>query len=392
MATINQLSPNKKEGTRFKQFHEARYAWRELHNVNSLGGYTMITYEKTIKHARILNPMKRFQEEKLTFEYRTDSLTRRNTTVIKEMMSYMKRYLTSDEVWLNGLAERTRANCPFCPERVKEKTPMFTPDFLKEGRIYVDEATVIPNLLGHAERSILVVLSKEHYLKLNDFIPKLIFNGFKGGLVYLERLGEIEPEICFPTFVFNYLPPAGSSVFHPHMQVLARDRPFYLTTLLLEKSKAYLENCRSNYWSDLISKERDGTRYLFENNGVQWMVPFAPLRGINEVQAIVEGKSNLLELSGEHWLGLAEGLSKILQFYHGEGYASFNAILVSGPMNKHLDYFDVNLKVISRPGIQSHCFTDAWALPYLLWDGEAIEEPETLAEKIRKFIRRTSAS
>jgi len=352
----------------------------------------MITFEKTVKHARILNPMKDFQEEILTFEYRTDSLTGRNTTVIKGMINYISKFLVSDEKLLSTLAEKTRTNCPFCPERVKEKTAMFPPDFLKEGRIFVDGATVIPNLLGHAERSILVVLSKEHYLKLNDFMPKLIFDGFRGGSAYIKRLSKIEPEICFPTFVFNYLPPAGSSVFHPHMQVLARDRPFYLAKLLLEKSKAYFENNKSSYWSDLISEERKGTRYLFGNNGVEWLVPFAPLRGLNEVQAVVEGKSNLLELNEKHWLGLAEGLSKILQFYYGEGYSTFNAILVSGPLNEHLDYFDVNLKVISRPGIQPLGFTDAWALPYLLWDGEAIEEPEILVEKIRKFTLSTTLS
>ncbi len=348
-----------------------------------------ITFEKTVKHAKILNPLKGFQEDTVTFEYRTDPLTGRNTTVIKGMLNYINKFLVSDEELLNSVVEKTRVNCPFCPETVKEKTPMFTPDFLKEGRIFVNEAVVVPNLLGHAERSVLVVLSKEHYLTLKDFTPKLIFDGFKGGLAYLERLSEIELAICFPIFIFNYLPPAGSSIFHPHMQVLARDRPFYLVKLLLEKSKAYSKKNKSSYWSDLTSKERKGTRYLFESNGVEWLVPFAPLRGLNEVQAIVKGKSNLLELSDKEWLGLAEGLSKILQFYDKEGYVSFNTIVISGPLNKHLNYFDVNLRVISRPGIQATGFTDAWALPYLLWDGEAVEEPELFAEKIKNFIGRT---
>jgi len=171
---------------------------------------------------------------------------------------------------------------------------------------------------------------------------------------------------------------------------LARDRPFYLVKLLLEKSKAYHEDNKSSYWSDLISKEKGGERYLFGMNDVEWLVPFAPLRGSNEVQAIVRGKSNLLELNNKEWLGLAEGISKILRFYHKEGYVSFNIILVSGPMNEHLDYFDVNLRMISRPGIQASSFTDAWALPYLLWDGEAIEEPELFAGRIRTFIETTN--
>jgi galactose-1-phosphate uridylyltransferase len=95
----------------------------------------------------------------------------------------------------------------------------------------------------------------------------------------------------------------------------------------------------------------------------------------------------LKELSESEWQGLAKGITKILKFYHSQGYASFNAILTSGPLNEHLDYFDVNLRIISRPGIQQFCFTDAWAVPYLLWDGEAVEEPERFAEKIRALFK-----
>ncbi|MEM3609220.1 MAG: hypothetical protein QXV87_02590, partial [Candidatus Bathyarchaeia archaeon] len=181
-------------------------------------------------------------------------------------------------------------------------------------------------------------------------------------------------------------PPAGSSIFHPHMQVLVRDRPVYLAKLLIEKSRAYWKQNRSSYWSDLLSAEKGGERYLFEINGVEWLVPFAPLRGANEVQAVVRGKSSLLELTDEDCHGLAEGMARILRFYHKEGYISFNAIVVSGPIDEHLDYFDVNLRIISRPGIQASSFTDSWALPYLLWDGEAAEEPEKLAERIRASI------
>ncbi len=60
---------------------------------------------------------------------------------------------------------------------------------------------------------------------------------------------------------------------------------------------------------------------------------------------------------------------------------------MSGPLNVHLDYFDVNLRIMSRPGIQQFCFTDAWAAPYLLWDGEAVEKPERFAERVRAFFK-----
>jgi len=346
----------------------------------------VITFEKTVKTSHILEPSKNFEEEALTFEYRTDPLTGRNTTVIKGMLEYISRFLVSDDELLSSLIEQTKAGCPFCPENLKAETPMFPQDFVKAGRICVGDAVAVPNFLGHAERSILVILSKEHHLKLGGFTSKLIFEGFKGGVAYLRRLIEVKPPIRFPAFVVNYMPPAGSSIFHPHMQVLVRDRPFYLVRLMLEKSKTYFEGDKSSFWADLLEKERGKERFLFGKNGVDWIVPFAPLRGINEVEAVVRGKSNLLELTNRDWLELSEGISRILQYYGKEGYISFNIVLMSGPLSEHLDYFDVNLRMMSRPGVQACSFTDAWALPYLLWDGEAVEEPEVFAQKLRTFL------
>jgi UDPglucose--hexose-1-phosphate uridylyltransferase len=348
-----------------------------------------IEFEKTVKYAKILSPLKNFEEDTVTFEYRTDPLTGRNTTVIRGMLNYVSRFLTSDAELLNSLVEKTKANCPFCPESVRTKTPMFPREFLAEGRIFVGDAVVVPNLLGHAEQSVLAILSRAHHLKLKDFTPKMLFDGFRGGVEYLKRLSEVDASVRFPVFVFNYLTPAGSSIFHPHMQILARDRPFHLVKLLLSKSRAYHEKHGSSYWHDLAVKEKNAERYLFEINDAEWLVPFAPLRGLNEAQAIVNGKSHLKELSNSEWLGLAKGISKILKFYHFQGYTSFNIIIMSGPLDKHLDYFDVNLRIMSRPGIQQFCFTDAWAVPYLLWDGEAVEEPEHFAERAKAFFKET---
>jgi len=350
----------------------------------------LIEFRKTSKQFKILNPLKNFEEDSTTFEYRADPLTGRNTTVIKSMLGYVSKYLVSDPTLLKTAVNETQASCPFCPERVNSKTPKFTKDFLLEGRIISGEATIVPNLLGHAEQSALAILSKKHYLTLREFKTKLLVDGFKGAMAYLKRLHEANASIRYPIFAFNYLPPAGSSIFHPHMQILVRDRPFYLAELMIQKSKEYREQNDSKFWSDLIKAEKKGERYLYRSYGVDWLVPFAPLRGLNEVQAIVEGKSSFMELEDPEWLGLAEGVSKVLGFYGSLGYSCFNIIIISGPMDSRLSHFDVNLRIISRPGIQQWSFTDAWAAPYMLWDGEAVEEPEVFAEKARIHFRKRS--
>jgi len=346
----------------------------------------VIELKKTVKETKILSPLKDFKEDTVTFEYRADPLTGRNTTVIRGMLNYVSKFLVSDLEQLKSLIDKTRVSCPFCPENLSTKTPMFPKAFISEGRFYVGDVAVVPNLLGHAEQSVLAILGKKHRLAL-DFTPQLLLDGFKCAMEYVNRLSEVDSAVKYPVFVFNYLTPAGSSIFHPHMQILVRDRPFYLVNLLLEKSQAYFDRNGDSFWRDLIAEEKDSERYLFAKHGVNWLVPFAPLRGLNEAQAIVSGKSNFKELSQDEWLGLAEGITRILRFYGAQGYTSFNIVVMSGPLDMHLDYFDVNLRIMSRPGIQQFCFTDAWAVPYLLWDGEAVEEPERLAERIRAFLK-----
>jgi hypothetical protein len=56
----------------------------------------LIEFKKVLKYARILSPLKNFEEETLTFEYREDPLTGRNTTVISGMLNYVGKFLTSD--------------------------------------------------------------------------------------------------------------------------------------------------------------------------------------------------------------------------------------------------------------------------------------------------------
>ncbi|MBT0158818.1 hypothetical protein G4O51_02405 [Candidatus Bathyarchaeota archaeon A05DMB-2] len=49
----------------------------------------MIEFEKTVKQAKILSPLKNFEEDTVTFEYRTDPVSGRNTTVTKGMLNYV---------------------------------------------------------------------------------------------------------------------------------------------------------------------------------------------------------------------------------------------------------------------------------------------------------------
>ena len=124
-------------------------------------------------------------------------LTGRNTTVIKGMLDYVGKFLTSDWELVNALVEKTKATRPFCPEKVKTKTPMFPKDFIPEGHIFFGDAVVIPNLLGHAEQSVLAILSKEHYLRLRDFTPEMFLTVSKAEQNTLSDYAKRLPQHVF---------------------------------------------------------------------------------------------------------------------------------------------------------------------------------------------------
>jgi galactose-1-phosphate uridylyltransferase len=108
--------------------------------------------------------------------------------------------------------------------------------------------------------------------------------------------------------------------------------------------------------------------------------------GLNESQAIVPKVSDLSSLSNEDINGLAEGIVKVLGYYHGIGVRSFNMAVYSGPFGEALDYFDLNLRIVSRYGYKPKFVSDIWALQYLLGGQEVYEAPEETCSKLKKYF------
>ncbi|HET9769915.1 MAG TPA: hypothetical protein VFS16_03420 [Acidimicrobiia bacterium] len=54
---------------------------------------------------------------------------------------------------LAAVADETRAQCPFCSERIETAVPRFAPGIVPEGRIRAGEAVLFPNLLPYARHS-----------------------------------------------------------------------------------------------------------------------------------------------------------------------------------------------------------------------------------------------
>ena len=345
-----------------------------------------IHLESVTREARLLSPLKNFEPDTQVIEHRRDPLTGRSVIVLKGRIDYVKRHLESDESAIDELVNSTQQDCPFCPDSVEKRAPKFIPEISTEGRIRVGEAVCFPSLFAHEDYNAIVVPTRSHKVALNQMRPNIFVNAFKACIEYFHAVQAWQPAVKNNAIVMNFYPPAGSTVAHPHVQALASDLPLPATPELLEASASYFRIHRSSYWADLVNEEeRLGDRYLARLGQVHWLTPFAPM-GLNESQAIVPKVSDLSQLSNEELNGLAEGVVKVLGYYHDIGVRSFNLAVYSGPFGEALDYFSLSLRIVSRYGYKPRFVSDIWAFQYLLGGQEVFEAPEETCSKFKKYF------
>ncbi len=229
-----------------------------------------------------------------------------------------------------------------------------------------------PSLFAHDYFNAIVVPTQKHDLRLSEFSVPMLLDAFDVCVKYFDRVRAFSSEIRYPSIVINFLPPAGSTITHAHIQALSSDMPLQTASEWFRASREYELKNGVNYWYDLVESERRlGLRYLADFSNVHWLIPFAPL-GLNEAQAVVIDHSNFNQLSTEAWRGIAEGIVRVLQYYNNIGVRSFNAAIYSGALGEDENAFRVNARIVSRYGYKPKFVSDVWALQYLLGTQESI--------------------
>lgn len=344
----------------------------------------MIRFKKHEERATLCNPLKNFEIDSQPIEYREDPISG-FTCFVRTGRALWAGIYKTDEAVLERLVKETRERCFFCPEKVAISTPRFPADFMPEGRLTRGEATLFPNLFAHKQYSAIIALSQRHYLKLNEFEPELLINGFKLADDYIRRAHEVSG-VKYAEIGGNYLYPSGASMVHPHLQVIASHGAHSLIKVYREKGRAYWKKHSKNLWEELVETEKKrGERYLGKVGSTEWFTPFAPTRE-DEVDAVVRGKSNFLEFEDHDWQSLAYGLSRVLKAYHEHGFSCFNYAIYSGPLGEDLKYLWAGIKIVSRSSVQPYPVSDIWYSSSILLDGFVVEPPEEVAKKMRPFF------
>ena len=333
-------------------------------------------FKREIREARLLDPTSGFQEKAIPVEVRTDLFSGAVARVLRF------RWRPPETSPASSLIEKSEQTCPFCPERMSTSTPKFPPSIVKEGRIHRGQATALPNAFPYSQYSGVVVFSDNHHIPLNHFTPEILFNAFIASTAYIDRVREANERVAYASINWNYMPPAGGGIIHPHLQVVVNEEPTRLHRRLITASRDYQENHGSNYWSDLISFEKKkAERYLYCSGKVVFLTSFCPGGMFGEVLTIFDEATCLKDVAEDGWRCFSEGLSKVLACFHRLHFDSLNMTLLASLERR--EEICVQARIIPRVSLPPLGTSDVNY--FEKGHGEVINiiSPEDLAEEIK---------
>ncbi|MCK5654321.1 MAG: hypothetical protein KAH98_04220, partial [Dehalococcoidia bacterium] len=176
-------------------------------------------FRKEVKSMEILSPLVQFESEVQLVEYREDPLTGSQSR-INVTRAGRARQAQGGGVEVKEVIERTRAGCFFCPENIAQRTPKFSPKLFPEGRIKRGECLLFPNLYPFAEYHAVATLTGRHFLELDEFTMEMLADNIIASKEYIVLVHQKDQKAKYPVWIWNYLPPSGASIVHPHVQIV----------------------------------------------------------------------------------------------------------------------------------------------------------------------------
>jgi UDPglucose--hexose-1-phosphate uridylyltransferase len=345
--------------------------------------FNPIQFRRELRQSEILrrDSSGTFVKAAIPVEIRFDPLTGQSCRLTQYSVD---RILRPD---LESLKQRSlESKCPFCSPLVEQVTPRFTTDIENEGTIRIGKALAFPNISGYDVYGAVVVISNEHFIPLSEFDLETVLNALLAAHSYIKKVQQADPDAKYGFIAWNYMPPSGGSLIHPHMQCNIGYLPTNYQKQILEASQRYHEKAGTNFWSDLVEQERQiGQRYIGTTGNIHWLTSFVPRGRLSDVLAIFEDKTCITDLSKEDLQDLAAGLLRIFGYLDELNLLSFNLATYSG-FDK--EQFWVHVRITPRSLLlYSPIETSEHFYYQQMYDENiCIIPPEVACEKLKKFI------
>lgn len=338
--------------------------------------------------AEFLNPLRGFKREVKSIEYRSDPLTGYSSRVSIDRAKRVKQ-AQKIKIDVSDIVSHSADGCYFCRENIDGATSKFVAETMSgnvDGRITVGQSTLFPNLYPFAEHHAVATITDCHYLELDEFTPDMIVDNLTAVQKYMGFVRMHDDGAGYPVWIWNYLPPSGASIIHPHVQIALERAPMPELASLLSESEGYLRDTGENFWQELIAVEKEnGERFIGENASVAVIAAFSP-RGNRDVQIISKNACSIADFDEQHMRDFADTVVKVLRGYRNMGMNSFNLVTYSAALDQCPKHFRFSARMISRPVFQSLYTNDSG--PMERFYGVSIIEavPEQVASDMRKYF------
>lgn len=329
-------------------------------------------FKKVLKKATFLDPFNNFSQGGRECEIRRDPLTGRNSRIL----FFPPRILPEPD--LEILRKKDTGFCPFCSENIEKITPKFNPELFKEERYRVGESVCFPNAFPYDENGAVTVMTEKHLVLIDEFTPEIINNAISCCVEFLIDVKEKQPEAVYQSINWNYLPVAGSSIVHPHLQITASSIPTNYYSDVLRT----MEGSDVNIFSDLVDSETvQDERFLSRGEYYSWMIAFAP-EGVFDLMAVSHEYFEPAELKDGRLRELVSGILKTINFIKANNIISYNMSLFFLPGNKG---FIPHMRICPRTNVPPLDTSEINYMKMLHNEPMSTMKPELVAAEIKKI-------
>jgi len=333
-----------------------------------------------------LDPFNNFRSKEMSLEIRKDPVT----AVTTRILPYRLRSYESPSID-RYLRLSPADKCPFCPPQRDKMTPRFPKEIVPEGQFKRGDVTLFPNAFPHSNHNTVAVLGNCHYLGMDEIAPSLMADGMLVCRDYMARMASLDASLQYASINWNYMPPAGGGLLHPHLQTVLADKPTMFMERLLNSATQYGRETGRDLWEDYFEWEKaQEERYVSGTGVLKWLVAFAPRGMAGEIAFYFPRRWSILALTDEELRIFCEELKTVFGYLTSINLASFNLAVYGTIQEEKL--FPVQGRIIPRFLIQPLETSDVNYFEKL--HGEIICPfvPEDMARRLKAFWKRGQAA
>jgi galactose-1-phosphate uridylyltransferase len=340
-----------------------------------------IGYKKEITKGSFLNPFDGFKNREVVIEERYDE----TTGVASRILPYRVRPTQKPDV-SSYLAKSPESLCPFCRDLFEKTTPKFAGDIVPEGKFRRDEACLFPNAFPYDQSSMVAIFSAKHFVPMDQLTPEFMRDGFAVCRDYFKRMSDLKKGLRYCSINWNYMPPSGGGLVHPHLQTIAGAGPTNFMQRLMTSARNHAAGQGGNLWQDLIDFEKEtGERFIADTGALCWLSAFSPRGMAGEIDFIFKERTSLFGVADVEFDEMVAGFSRVFKYLSAVNFISFNLALYAA-MDEDKDLW-VQGKIVPRFEINALGTSDVNYFEKLHNEIICLAVPEQMCTEIQPYFK-----